>query len=239
MNATIAASKETAPPGDSSVLDIPLERIRESTTNPRRVFDETKLREFADNIRLHGVLQAILVRPVPDGEGSAYELVAGARRFRASKLATKSTIPATVRDLSDSECREIQLIENLQRAEIHELDEGIGYRSLMDLKPDFYTVEMVAAQVGKSPSYVKGRISLTALIPAAQTAFYDGKLTVAHALEVARLQPNDQERARPARNGRGIIRCSFQRSATSRCARIQPVTRRRSRRSFNCVLSLW
>src|SRR6266436_3039909 len=195
MNATIAASKETAPPGDSSVLDIPLERIRESTTNPRRVFDETKLREFADNIRLHGVLQAILVRPVPDGEGSAYELVAGARRFRASKLATKSTIPATVRNLSDSECREIQLTENLQRAEIHELDEGIGYRSLMDLKPDFYTVEMVAAQVGKSPSYVRGRISLTVLIPAAQTAFYEGKLTVAHALEIARLQPRDQERS--------------------------------------------
>src|SRR5712671_3402888 len=195
MNATIAASKETAPPGDSSVLDIPLERIRESTTNPRRVFDETKLREFADNIRLHGVLQAILVRPVPDGEGSAYELVAGARRFRASKLAAKSTIPATVRDLSDSECREIQLIENLQRAEIHELDEGIGYRSLMHLKPDFYTVETISAQVAKSPSYVKGRISLTELIPAAQTAFYDGKLSVAHGLEIARLQPRDQEKA--------------------------------------------
>ena len=100
-----------------------------------------------------------------------------------------------MRKLSDSECREIQLIENLQRAEIHELDEGIGYRSLMDLKPDFYTVEMVAVQVGKSPSYVRGRISLTALIPAAQTAFYDGKLTVAHVLEVARLQPEYQERA--------------------------------------------
>ena len=100
-----------------------------------------------------------------------------------------------MRKLSDSECREIQLIENLQRAEIHELDEGIGYRSLMDLKPDFYTVEMVAAQVGKSPSYVKGRVSLTELNPAAQTAFYEGKLTVTHALEIARLQPNDQERA--------------------------------------------
>ena len=88
MNTTTVASEAiTAPPGGSSVLDIPLERIRESTSNPRRVFDETKLREFADNIRLHGVLQAILVRPVPDGEGGAYELVAGARRFRASKLA--------------------------------------------------------------------------------------------------------------------------------------------------------
>jgi ParB family chromosome partitioning protein len=196
MNTTIVASKAiTVPPGSSSVLDIPLERIRESTTNPRRVFDETKLREFADNIRLHGVLQAILVRPVPDGEDGAYELVAGARRFRASKLAAKSTIPATVRDLSDSECREIQLIENLQREGVHELDEAIGYRSLMDLKPDFYTVETIAAQVSRSPSYVKGRISLTDLIQPIQTAFYDRKLTIAHALEIARLQPKDQEHA--------------------------------------------
>jgi len=179
----------------SSVHDIPLDRIRESNTNPRRAFDEAKLRELAENIKLHGVLQAILVRPAPDGAAGAYELVAGARRFRASKLAGKDTIPATVRDLSDAECREIQLIENLQRADIHELDEGSGYRALMELKPDYYTVETIAAQVAKSPSYVKGRISLTDLIPAAQTAFYEGKLTVAHALELARLQANDQDHA--------------------------------------------
>jgi len=179
----------------SSVHNIPLDRIRESNTNPRRAFDEAKLRELAENIKLHGVLQAIVVRPAPDGADGVYELVAGARRFRASKLAGKDTIPATVRELSDAECREIQLIENLQRADIHELDEGMGYRSLIELKPDYYTVETIAAQVAKSPSYVKGRISLTDLIPAAQTAFYEGKLTVAHALELARLQSNDQERA--------------------------------------------
>ena len=115
--------------------------------------------------------------------------------FVHRRLAAKSTIPATVRDLSDSECREIQLIENLQREGVHELDEGIGYRSLMDLKPDFYTVETIAAQVSRSPSYVKGRISLTDLIQPIQTAFYDRKLTIAHALEIARLQPKDQERA--------------------------------------------
>jgi ParB family transcriptional regulator, chromosome partitioning protein len=179
----------------SSVQDIPLNRIRESGSNPRRAFDESKLKELAENIRLHGVLQAILVRPAPDGTDGTYELVAGARRFRASKLADKDTIPATVRNLTDAECREIQLIENLQRADIHELDEGIGYRSLMELKPDFYTVEAIAVQVAKSPAYVKGRIPLTALISTAQTAFYEGKLTVAHALELARLQPADQDRA--------------------------------------------
>jgi ParB family transcriptional regulator, chromosome partitioning protein len=179
----------------SSVCHIPLDRIRESSSNPRRAFDEGKLRELAENIKVHGVLQAILVRPTPDSTDGTYELVAGARRFRASRLAGKDSIPATVRSLTDAECREIQLVENLQRADIHELDEGIGFRSLMELKPDFYTVETIAAQVAKSPSYVKGRISLTELIPTAQTAFYEGKLTVAHALELARLQPVDQERA--------------------------------------------
>lgn len=179
----------------SSIQEIPLGQIRESSTNPRRCFDEGKLRELAENIKLHGVLQAVLVRPAPDGTDGTYELVAGARRFRASKLAGKNTILATVRELTDAECREIQLIENLQRADIHELDEGIGYRSLMEMKPDFYTVETIAAQVAKSPSYVKGRISLADLIPDAQTAFYEDKLTVTHALELARLQLVDQERA--------------------------------------------
>ncbi len=196
MSTTITGSAaKAASPTASFVRDIPLDRIRESNSNPRRAFDEAKLRELAQNIKLHGVLQAILVRPAPDGADGTYELVAGARRFRASKLAGKAAIPGTVRDLTDAECREIQLIENLQRADIHELDEGIGYRSLMELKPDHYTVETVAAQVAKSPSYVKGRISLTDLISAVQTAFYEGKLTVAHALELARLQPRDQERA--------------------------------------------
>jgi ParB family chromosome partitioning protein len=179
----------------SSTQEIPLEKIRESASNPRRAFDEGQLRELAANIKSHGVLQAILVRPSPDGADGIYELVAGARRFRASKLAGKNSIPATVRNLTDAEAHEIRLIENLQRENIHELDEGIGYRSLMDLRPDFYTVETIAAQVAKSPAYVRGRISLAELIPTARTAFYDGKLTVAHALEIARLQPRDQDKA--------------------------------------------
>src|SRR5260370_15780436 len=196
MNATMVASgTKTEQPAVSAIQDIPLENIRESNSNPRRVFDETQLRELAANIQTHGVLQAILVRLAQDGGTGVYELVAGARRFRASKLAGKRTIPATVRNLTDAEAQEIRLIENLQRTNIHELDEGIGYRSLIDLRPDFYTVETIAAQVAKKSSYVKGRISLTALIPTAQTAFYDRKLSVAHGLEIARLQPRDQERA--------------------------------------------
>jgi ParB family transcriptional regulator, chromosome partitioning protein len=193
MNAASDAKLEQT--GVSAVHDIPLDRIRESGSNLRRTFEERGLRDLADNIQIHGVLQPIVLRPAPDGSEGMYELVAGARRFRASKLAGKNTIPATVRDLTDAGASEVRLVQNLQRENIHELDEGIGYRSLMELRPNFYTVETIAAQVAKSPAYIRGRISLTELSPAAQTAFYEGRPTVAHALEIARLQPRDQERA--------------------------------------------
>jgi len=91
--------------------DIPLGQIQESKTNPRRQFDQAKLAELADNIRQHGVLQPVLVRPLANCETELYELVAGARRFRASQLAKRETIPATVRELTDAQCLELQLIE--------------------------------------------------------------------------------------------------------------------------------
>lgn len=133
-----------------SVQEIPLVRIYESKTNPRRQFDERKLAELSDNIRLHGVLQPILVRHMPGGEPDAFELVVGARRFRASKLAGRETIPASIRELTDTECLELQLIENLQRADVHEFDEARGYAALMQLQPDTYTVETLAEKIGRS-----------------------------------------------------------------------------------------
>jgi len=196
MSTTAVASGTTAvKPTVWPVQNIALERIRESSTNPRRGFDEGKLKELAENIKVHGVIQPILVRPLPGGSEGTYELVAGARRLRASKLAGKQSIPATVREITDAECREIQLIENLQRADIHELDEALGYRALMELDPNIYTVEAIAAKVAKSNAYVCGRLKLADLIPAVQTAFYENRISVAHALEIARLQQKDQERA--------------------------------------------
>jgi ParB family transcriptional regulator, chromosome partitioning protein len=196
MNTAMAvnASKAVAP-FVSLVQDIPLDRIQESKTNPRRTFDETKLAELAGNIRQHGVLQPILVRPLPDGEDGFFELVAGARRYRASQLAKRETIPASVRELTDTECLELQLIENLQRADVHELDEARGYAALMQLQPDTYTVETLAEKIGRSEKYVYARLRLTHLVEEIQQAFYVGKLTVAHAFEIARLQPTDQQRA--------------------------------------------
>ena len=188
-------TNSSSPTTASSVQEIPLNRIRESKTNPRRQFDEAKLTELAANIRLHGVLQPVLVRPLPDGETGTFELVAGTRRFRASKLAGRETIPASIRELTDTECLELQLIENLQRADVHELDEARGYSALMQLQPDTYTVETLSEKVGRSEKYVYARLRLLHLVDEAQQAFYMGKLTVAHAFEVARLEPNDQRRA--------------------------------------------
>lgn len=196
MNATMVASATKAvPPPVSSIQDIPIAKIRESKTNPRRFFDEVKLAELADNIRQHGVLQPILLRPLPEGEAGTFELVAGTRRYRAAKLAKRESIPATVRDLTDAQALELQVIENVQRVDVHPLDEAQGYAALIELQPDTYTVEAIAARVGRSPAYVSGRLRLIQLIPEAKQAFYEDKLTVAHAFEIARLQRNDQRRA--------------------------------------------
>ena len=89
----------------------------------------------------------------------------------------------------------MQLIENLQRSDIHELDEAQGYAALMQMQPENYTVETIAVTVGRSEKYVTGRLRLLQLIPDARQAFYGGKLTFIHAFEIARLQPNDQRRA--------------------------------------------
>src|SRR6201998_1923743 len=196
MNATMVASGTKAlPPVFASIQDIPLEKIRESKTNPRTQFDQAKLAELAENIGQHGVLQPILLRPLPEGEAGTYELVAGTRRYRASKLAKRESIPATVRELTDAQALELQVIENVQRVDVHPLDEAQGYAALIQLQPNTYTVESIASRVGRSPAYVSGRLRLIQLIPEAKQAFYEDKLAVAHAFEVARLQPNDQHRA--------------------------------------------
>src|SRR6266481_4376171 len=161
MSTTMVASEVKAVPlVISSIQDIPLEKIRESTTNPRTQFDQSKLAELAENIRQHGVLQPILVRPLPKGAADTYELVAGARRYRASKLAGRESIPATVRELTDAQALELQVIENVQRVDVHPLDEAEGYAALVELQPDTYTVESIAARVGRSPAYVSGRLRL-------------------------------------------------------------------------------
>lgn len=176
---------------------IPVELIRPSATNPRKRFDNASLAELANSIKQSGLGQPILVRPLPDIEDDIpdrVEIIAGERRFRACKLAGIEMIPAIVRDMSDVEVLEFQLVENLQREDVHPIEEAEGYERLM--QQHRYSADQLAERVGKSRSYIYGRLKFCALAPAARTAFYEGKLTASTALLVARIPlPALQEQA--------------------------------------------
>ncbi|MBL8752245.1 MAG: ParB/RepB/Spo0J family partition protein [Planctomycetes bacterium] len=170
-----------------TLASIPLATIRESATNPRKSFDPAQLAELTASVRQFGVLQPILVRPVADLPGglTGYELIAGARRLRAAAAAGLDTIPAIVRDLDDRATLEVQVIENLQRQDLGILEEARGFDLLH--REHGYDVAELAAKVGKSTSYVYGRMQLVRLPQEAQQLIDAGRLTAAHALLLARI----------------------------------------------------
>lgn len=167
--------------------DIPLQSVIPSKTNPRKHFDQAKLDELAASIKSMGVAQPILVRPLPTSAEhiDCVEIVAGERRYRASKIAGMLTIPAVCRDMTDAEAMQIQIIENLQREDVHEIEEAEGFERLM--KEHGHTAVEIAKAVSKSKEYVYGRLKLCALVTEARQAFYDGKLNASTALLVARI----------------------------------------------------
>jgi ParB family chromosome partitioning protein len=191
---TVAVAVPSKPQEAERLLiqEVNLTSIRPSKANPRRRIDDAALAELAANIATHGVLQPILIRPVAGGD---YQIVCGERRWRATKIAGKGTIPARIVTLSDAEALEFAVIENLQREDVHELDQANGFKALMQQDPSLYTVETIAAKVGRSSSFVYQRLKLAELAPSVQKAFYEGKLMAGHAIEIARLQAADQERA--------------------------------------------
>ncbi|RJG06272.1 ParB/RepB/Spo0J family partition protein [Noviherbaspirillum cavernae] len=167
--------------------NIPLACVIPSKTNPRKHFNEADLAELAESIKNHGLAQPILVRPLPTSEDmiDCVEIVAGERRYRASKLAGLESIPAIVRELTDVQALELQIIENLQRKDVHEIEEAEGYDQLM--KQHGYTADKLADKVGKSRSYIYGRLKFCALSPSVREAFFDGKLSASTALLIARI----------------------------------------------------
>jgi ParB/RepB/Spo0J family partition protein len=167
--------------------DIPIQCIRASLTNPRKIFDQDHLVALSENIKKLGVAQPILVRPRETDEHGVtfFEIVAGERRYRASKLAGMPTVPAIVRELSDIDALEIQVIENLQRQDLHPLEEAEGFEVLM--KEANLTAEQMAGKVDKSKAYVYASLKLCALEEGARKLFYAGDLTKSTALLVARI----------------------------------------------------
>jgi ParB family chromosome partitioning protein len=169
-------------------IEIPLARIRENPRQPRVRMDDTALESLAASIREHGVLQPILVTETIDG----YQLVAGERRVRASRLAGLERIPAVVRQLADRQQLELALVENLQREDLDPIEAARGYRQLID---EFaFTQEDLAARVGRARSTVANTLRLLDLHQAVQDAVADRRITEGHARALGGLEAGAQAR---------------------------------------------
>jgi ParB/RepB/Spo0J family partition protein len=195
---------------------IPLGLIQPNPKQPRKRFDPAALTELADSIERFGVLQPILARPITGAKPGQpqYEIVAGERRWRASTLLAKrrgeesiAVVPTIVREMTDFEVLELATVENLHRKDLHPLEEAEGYEALL-LRPlhggEFtpprmrgYSVEELATRVGKSKSYILGRLKLCALIPEAREAFFGDQLNASVALLIARMPGPVQAQALP------------------------------------------
>lgn len=172
----------------------PLSSFIESNTNPRTIFNPEKLQELADSIKATGVIQPILARPLPAARleetsrlspRPTLEIVAGARRFRGSKIAEEPDIPAMIKDLTDDQVFEIQLIENLQRDDLTDLEAAEGYKKLMN--HNSISADEVAVKIGKSRSYVYGCLKLLDLPSFVKEVLRDELITSSAALLIARI----------------------------------------------------
>ncbi len=158
------------------VVNIPLEAIEVNPFQPRSTFEEDSLLELSESIKIHGVIQPITVRKIENGR---YQLIAGERRLRASKLAGKKEIPAYLRTASDQESIEIALIENIQREDLNALEIAINYKRLMDECE--LTQEQLSVRLGKNRSSVTNFLRLLKLPPDIQAALRDEKISMGHA----------------------------------------------------------
>ena len=191
------------PTADGSVTSIPRALLDPSATNPRKNF--TGLDELAHSIRRHGILQPLLVRPTagPDASQPRYEIVAGERRYRAAELANLADLPARVQNLSDRDVAEIQLIENVQRADLDPLEEARGYQRLMQ-EHGLSIVDLMEA-TGRARSTIYGRLALLKMSPALAKALAEGDVEHSIADLIARLpSPELQKEALHAAVGRNM-----------------------------------
>jgi ParB family chromosome partitioning protein len=175
---------------------IPLKDIKPDPNQPRKYYDEAAMQELTDSVREKGILQPILLRIKMGVPG--YFIVCGERRYKAAVAVQalhkdRDSIAAVIRELSDEEALELQIIENLQRKDVHPLEEAVAIKSLLENKNRNLTIEEVAAKLGKTVYYVRQRYKLNSLRKGWQDVFYKGKLDITTALAIALLAANEQE----------------------------------------------
>ena len=172
----------------NGVVELNIEDVYPNPNQPRKVFDETALGELAESIKRHGVIMPIVVNKT----GLRYMIIAGERRYRASKLAGKTTIPAVIKSYSDREIKEISLIENLQREDLNPIEAAVAMKQLMD---EFnLTQEELSERIGKSRSAIANTLRLLTLADPVMQLVADNKLSAGHARTIITLPKNEQEK---------------------------------------------
>ena len=171
--------------GQLTVLNI--NDILPNRFQPRIRFDEEKLEELAESIGKYGVIQPIVVRPV----SNKYEIIAGERRYKASKLANKSTIPAIIVNLSDKDSEEIALLENIQRQQLSPIEEAVSYKRILDM--GYITQEQLAKKLGKSQSTIANKIRLLNLDDEVQSYLLNNKISERHARSLLRIPDKEKQ----------------------------------------------
>ena len=175
---------------DVQVLQIPLSKIVPNPYQPRKEFESEALSELADSIRQYGVLQPLLVAP---GKGDTYILIAGERRLRASTMAGLGMVPVIVSEYTTQQIAEIALIENLQRKDLHYLEEAEGYEKLVNI---FHlTQESMAIRVGKKQSNIANKLRLLRLPVSVRNKLHDSDLTERHARVLLKLENEELQKA--------------------------------------------
>lgn len=160
---------------EKDIQEIDIDEIKPNERQPRKAFDEEKIKELAFSIKEHGVLQPVILRKTKTG----YELVAGERRWRAAKIAGIEKIPAIIKNLTDAEVMQIALIENLQREDLNPVEEAMAYKTLME---EFgMTQEELAGRIGKSRSHIANTVRLLNLEDEIKEMINQGKITAGHA----------------------------------------------------------
>ena len=168
------------------IVELPLDELRPNPYQPRKLFDDGALNELCESIKEHGVFQPIIVKKSIKG----YEIIAGERRFRASKMAGKETIPAIIRDFTDDQMMEISLLENLQRENLNPLEEALAYKNMIDRLG--LTQDELSKRVGKSRSHITNIIGILRLPAEVQKMIAEEKLTMSHAKILSKIE-NEEE----------------------------------------------
>ena len=168
------------------IIEIDISELRPNPYQPRKVFKDEALQELADSIKEHGVFQPIIVKKSIKG----YEIIAGERRFRASKLAGLTKIPAIVRAFTDEQMMEIALLENLQRENLNAIEEATAYKSMIDKL--FLTQDELAKKVGKSRSHITNILGLLRLPNEVQKMVAEEKISMGHARVLSKLESDEK-----------------------------------------------